>query len=468
MREDIFIDRRERLTVKMGRGVGLFVGNVDIPKDYPNNCYEFSQDSTFRYFFGLDRAGLIGVIDFDRGITYISGTDFTEGDIVWVGKQPTILEAAKKFGVVNFIPTAEFSIWFKNFSEGREIFFIKPHRADTLLILSEILDKKIADIKKHDSEELLKAIVEMRSVKSKEEIEEIERAVNITRLMHLKAMEVVKPYMREYEVAAEVNSVAMKFNCSLSFQTICTKNSGVLSNFSHDGVLQEGDILLLDCGVKTPSGYCGDLTSIIPVSGKFSEQQKLIYGIVLEMFDAAVNALAPGKSFREAHDAACMVLIDRFLEMGILVGDRDEIFQSGAYALFFPHGIGHKMGLDVYDMENYGNNIVGYDEENRRDKRFGLRSLRLGRELKPGFVITVEPGIYFMPDLIENWKERGINIQYLNFKKIEEFMNFGGMRFERNFVVEATGVRRLGKLMPKTAKDVEEMIHDLKHPFSYR
>lgn len=464
--KETYIERRERLVKKIGRGIGIFLGNMDSPKDYADNCYKFSQDSTFSYFFGLDRAGLIGVIDFEKNLTYISGTDFTLGDMVWMGEQPSILDEAEKVGVVNFIPLADFNIWWNNFSQGREIMFIKPHRAENLLALTEILAWPLNDVRKHESVELLKGVIELRSIKTPQEIGEIERAVNVTRLMHLKAMELVKEGVYEYEIAAEVDAVAALHDCTTSFHTICTTHGEVLHNHNYSGKLKDGDILLLDCGAKTRSGYCGDMTTTIPVSGKYSKRQREIYNILIEMFDAAVSKLKPGINFRVAHDAACRVLIDRFLELGFLKGDREEIFENSAHALFFPHGLGHMLGMDVHDMENYGENFVGYGQA-ERDKRFGFRSLRLGRELEPGYVFTVEPGIYFIPRLIADWKERGICSEFLNFPKIEEYIGFGGMRYEGDFLIAENGAVRLGEKMPKAAHEVEEIMRELKAPILF-
>ncbi|MGL4254378.1 MAG: aminopeptidase P N-terminal domain-containing protein [Fusobacteriaceae bacterium] len=460
--QDIFISRREQLAGKMGRGVGLFLGNVESPRDYAMNTYEFSQDSTFRYFFGMDRPGLVGVIDFEKNITYISGRDYEIKDFVLLGKQSTIGEEASKFGIENFIPAGEFQNWFNTLLGERELFFIKPHRSENLLTLGEITGKSLKEIKEYYSEEFLRAIIDLRNFKSREEIREMERATNVLRMMHLKAMEIVKPWMREYEVLAEVNALATKFNCTVAFQTICTKDPAQLYSHKYEGVLKEGDLLLLDCGVKTPSGYCGDITSTIPVSGKYTEKQKEIYDIVLEMFHGALSELLPGKKYSNAHNRACRILIRRFLDLGIFMGDEEEIFSSGAHSLFFPHGLGHMIGMDVYDMENYCKYLVGFENRESKEESFGFRSMRLGRKIQPGFTFTVEPGIYFIPTLIDEWKNNGINGEYLNYEKIQEYMDFGGIRFERDFVMEENGPRQLGKNIPATASEVEKSMWELR------
>ncbi|MGL4733122.1 MAG: aminopeptidase P family protein [Fusobacteriaceae bacterium] len=456
--KDIYVERRKKLSEKIGEGLGIFLGNMDSPIDYADNCYNFSQDSTFRYFFGVDRVGLIGIIDFENRESYISGKDFTLGDMIWMGEQSTIAEEKEKFGIENFISAQEFQDWFQNFKGDRKVHFILPHRCENLLKISDILEKNYRELEKFESLELKKAIINMRNIKTSEEIEEMEKATDVTRLMHLKAMEMAVPGVKEYEIAGAVEAVAKSHNCALSFQIICSTHGEVLHNHNHSGTLKEGDLLLLDCGAKTSLGYCGDMTTTIPVGGKFSSKQKKIYNILIEMFDAAVGELQIGKNFRGAHDAACRKLIERFKELGILKGDSEEIFQNSAHALFFPHGLGHMIGMDVHDMENYGENLVGYGEENIRDTRFGFRSLRMGRDLEKGFVFTVEPGIYFIPRLIQDWKDRGYNSQYINFHILNEYLDFGGMRYEGDFIMEEKGSRRLGKIMPKTWEEIESLM----------
>ncbi|MGL4402176.1 MAG: aminopeptidase P family protein [Fusobacteriaceae bacterium] len=456
--KEIYVERRKKLSEKMVNGLGIFLGNSDSPIDYTDNCYSFSQDSTFRYFFGMDRVGLIGVIDFETGESYISGKDFTLGDMIWMGEQSTIEQEKEKFGIENFVPADKFEIWFQNFKGEKQIHFILPHRCENLLKLSDILGENHREMEKLQSLELKKSIISMRNIKSSEEIEEMEKATDVTRLMHLKAMEMAQAGMKEYEIAGAVEAVAKTHNCTLSFQIICSVHGEVLHNHDHSRTLKEGDLLLLDCGAKTSLGYCGDMTTTIPVGGKFSPKQKKIYDILIEMFDAAVGKLEIGKNFRESHDAACRKLIERFKELGILKGNKEEIFENSAHALFFPHGLGHMIGMDVHDMENYGENLVGYGDENARDTRFGFRSLRMGRNLEEGFVFTVEPGIYFIPRLIQDWKERGYNSQYINFNTLEEYMDFGGMRYEGDFLVEKKGLRRLGKSMPKTPEEIEKIM----------
>lgn len=452
---EIYVERRGELSEKMKKGLGIFLGNVDSPIDYADNCYSFAQDSTFRYFFGMERAELIGVIDFENGESYISGKDFTLGDMIWMGEQNTIAKEMEKFGIENFITSENFENWFKNFSAGREVEFILPHRCENLLKLGDILEKDYKALENLESVRLKKSIIEMRNIKKSEEIVEMEIATDVTRLMHLKAMEMARAGVKEYEIAAAVEAVAKAHNCTTSFQIICSTHGEVLHNHDHSGTLKDGDLLLLDCGAKTSLGYCGDMTTTIPVGGKFSEKQKKIYNILIEMFDSAVDKLQLGKNFREAHDAACRKLIEKFKELGILKGESEEIFENSAHALFFPHGLGHMIGMDVHDMENYGENLVGYGDENKRDTRFGFRSLRMGRTLEPGFVFTVEPGIYFIPRLIQDWKERGHNNQYIDYQILEEYINFGGMRYEGDFLMEKNGARRLGKIMPKTWEEIE-------------
>lgn len=462
----VYVERREELCKIMKKGIGVFLGNGDSPKNYLDNCYEFSQDSTFLYYFGLNRANLVAVIDFSNGDTYISGVDFTLDDMIWMGEQKTILECSKEYGINKFIQDKKLKEFILDKSEGtdeddedyyQEILYIEPYRADLTIKLAELLDIEISEVLTYSSLKLKKAVIQQRNIKSQEEIVEIERAVNITREMHLKAMEIIRPDIYEYEIKAEVEKVAEKYNCTTSFQTIATIHGETLHNHNYNNLLKEGDILLLDCGARTELGYCGDMTTVIPVSGKFSEKQKEIYGILIEMFDAAVSKLKPEVEYREAYLASSKVLIEGMKRLGMLTGQTEEILEKGAHALFFPHGLGHMLGMDVHDCENLGEEYVGYDEGKSRDKRPGHGSLRLARTLKVGHVFTVEPGIYFIPRFIENWKSKGLFKEHLNYSEIEKYSDFGGMRYEGDFVITEESSRRLGDRMPKLYTEVEEL-----------
>lgn len=465
----MFKKRRENLCKLMKSGIGVFMGNLESPMSYKDNCYNFIQDSTFLYYFGINRPGVVGVIDFTTGKSYISGVNFTLEDMIWMGEQKTLLEEGKKYGIDEFVQYKKLQRFLEDKSEGsdengddedyfQEILFIAPYREDVALELSEKLGIDFEELKEYESLRLKKAVIQCRNIKSSEEIEELEKAVNVTREMHLKAMEVIKPGMMEFEVVAHLEMMAKLKNCTTSFHTIFSKHGEILHNHSYKNSLKDGDIVVLDCGARTESGYCGDMTTVIPVSGKFTEKQKEIYNLLIEMFDAAVEKLKPEVSYLEAYKASSRKLIEGMKKIGLITGETEEILESGAHALFMPHGLGHMLGMDVHDMENLGENLVGYDEESSRDTRPGYRSLRMCRVLKPGFVFTVEPGIYFIPKLIEDYRKKKQFLNYLNYEKIEEFKDFGGMRYEGDFLITETGAKRLGGKMPKTAEEIENIL----------
>lgn len=455
---EVYIDRREKLKSLIGSGVIILPGNQESPRNYKGNDYNFEQDSSFLYYFGMNIPNLVGVIDVDNNIEYIFGTDFTLDDIVWMGEQKLLKDFAKDSGVDNFIEMSEFdSFASKLLSEKREVLFLPQYRAETVMQLSKAFNINPFEFDKATSEKLIKAVVEQRNVKSELEIAEIEKAVNITRAMHLEAMKVVKAGMKEYEVVAALEAIASKYNASTSFHTIFTKNGQTLHNHYHGNTLQDGDLVVLDAGARNSEGYCGDMTTSFPVSGKFSEQQKDIYSLLIEMFEKAEELIKPNITYKEVHLEVCKVLAEGMKKRGLMKGDVEEAVKAGAHALFFPHGLGHMLGLDVHDMEGLGENYVGYDKF-PRDMQFGLKSLRLARELKPGYVFTVEPGIYFIPELVRRWKEANKFTEFLNYDKIEEFLSFGGMRYEGNFLITENGSRRLGDKMPKYFYEVEECV----------
>lgn len=453
----IYIERREKLKKIVKKGVIILPGNQESPRNYKDNCYNFEQDSTFLYYFGMDIPHLIGVIDVDNNKEYIFGTDFTLDDIVWMGEQKLLKDLSKDVGVENFIELSEFKIYSAKLKDQkRELLFLPQYRAETILELSEAFKLNPFEFNNYISEKLIKAVVEQRNIKSELEIKEIEKAVNITREMHLEAMRIAKPGMKEYEVVAALEAVASKYNATTSFHTIFTKNGQTLHNHYHGNTLQDGDIVVLDAGARTQMGYCGDMTTSFPISKKFSDRQRDIYTLLIEMFEKAESLIRPGITYKEVHLEVCKVLARGMKDRNLMKGDVEKAVKEGAHAIFFPHGLGHMLGLDVHDMESLGENNVGY-EEFERDMQFGLKSLRLARELKPGYVFTVEPGIYFIPELIRRWKEEKKFTEYLNYEEIEKYLDFGGMRYEGDFLITEEGARRLGDKMPKTYLEIEEL-----------
>ena len=455
-KKEVYINRRNLLKEKIGHGLIIINGNNDSPRNYTHNCYSFDQDSNFLYYFGINLPGLVGVIDIDKKKEYLFGKDYSIDDIVWMGEQDSLKSYCSNIGVENFIDIDEFNLFIKNYLRETKIHILPQYRSDNIMLLAKALDRNPHYLNQMISTDLIKAIVAQRNIKSDEEIKEIEEAVNITREMHLAALNNVKIGLREYEVVSLIEAVPKRYNGSTSFGTIFSKNSHILHNNSHNNIIKEGDLIVLDCGAKNSNGYCGDMTTSIPANGKFTGQQKNVYNLLLEVYDTASNSVKAGVTYKSVHIKACEILANGLISLDLMKGNPKEIVEEGAHALFFPHGLGHMLGLDVHDMEGLGEDLVGYDEDQQRDLRFGFKSLRLARELKAGNVLTIEPGIYFIPELIRRWKSENKFENMINYKEIEKYLDFGGMRYEGDYLVTSDGARRLGEKMPKTIEEIED------------
>ncbi len=456
--KETYKQRQRELLGKVGKGLILLFGNEESPMNYTDNTYHFRQDSTFLYYFGLSRPGLIALMDTSDFRITIYGNDFTVEDFVWMGKQPAIAELALSCGVEHTSSTGELYIRLAKAKENKEkIHFLPQYRHDNILKLMDLTGFSAAKIKSEVSKELILAVVSQRNYKTDEEIVEIEKGVDITVDMHVKAMKMVRPGMSELDVVVEVEKIARAAGGEMSFPTIATINGQTLHNHYHGNTINDGDLFLLDCGAETPMCYAGDLSSTFPVGRKFSDVQKEIYQIVLEAHYAAVNKLRPGNPFREAHLSACLTITEGLKSMGLMKGDPESAVNAGAHALFFPCGTGHMMGLDIHDMENLGEEFVGYDNESKSGQ-FGLKSLRLARKLEPGFVLTVEPGIYFIPELTDQWRSGKKFTEFLNYDEIDKFRNFGGIRNEENYLITGNGKRLLGsRKKPMQIEEVEDL-----------
>lgn len=451
-----YIQRRKTLAEKIGSGLILFLGNDESPMNYADNCYHFRQDSTFLYYFGINFPGLAALINVDSCQEIIFGNDYTIDHIVWMGPQPTIADRAEKSGINHVFPTSELAkILAEAQKRGLEIHFLPPYRAEQKIELQNLLGLHPNETASKSSLKLVKAVVSQREIKSTEEIEEIERAVDLTVDMHVAAMQMVRPGLTEAQIAARVYEIAHAANCEISFPIIATVNGQTLHNHYHGNVLKSGDLFLLDAGAELESGYAGDLSSTFPVDAKFTSQQKLIYEMSLEAHYAAINVLELNTPFRNAHLAACRSITENMKSLGLLKGNTDDIISNGVHALFLPCGTGHMMGLDVHDMENLGEVWVGYDGE-PKSTQFGLKSLRFAKPLKPGHVFTIEPGIYFIPELMDKWQLEGKFKNFVNWKEVQKYRNFGGIRNEEDYMMTQNGARRLGtKVKPKTVEEVE-------------
>lgn len=447
--------RRTVLQNRLEDGIVLLLGNNESPMNYADNCYPFRQDSTFLYYIGLDQPELAAVIDVEDGTTTVFGDELTIDDIVWMGDLPTIAERAALSGVRLTRERSELQQVVETaLAAKRPVRFLPPYRTDTADQLSRLVGAPIDALADQSSLELIQAVIAQRSVKSGEEIEEIEKAVNTSVDMHIAAMRMARPGMKESEIAAEVERIAVAAGGRLAFPVIGTVHGETLHNHYHGNQLAEGDLFLLDAGAETERGYGGDLSSTFPVSPSFSNRQRTIYELQLAAYDAAISMLAPGVPNVDVHFAAARVIAEGMKDLGLMKGDIDAALAAGAHAMFFPCGTGHMMGLDIHDMENLGEVHVGWGGQ-PKSTQFGLKSLRLGRELEPGFVVTVEPGIYFVPQLIDLWRSRNHCSDFLDFDQLDKWKDFGGVRNEEDFLITEDGARRLGKPKPKTISEVE-------------
>jgi Xaa-Pro aminopeptidase len=452
---DTYTDRRARLRASFESGLLLFFGNDESSMNYVDNTYHFRQDSTWLYYLGVDRPGLAAVIDVDEGRTTMFGDDLSIDDIVWTGPQPTVSELALRAGVRDTAPTQGLADALRRArSQGRPIRFLPPYRGEHRLKAATVLGLLPDEIGAGASVELIRAVVEMRARKTPDEVAEIERAVDTSVDMHVAAMTMARPGMRESVLAAKVTDIALAAGGGLAFPVIATIHGETLHNHDHSHTLAPGDLFLLDCGAETARHYAGDLTSTFPVSPTFTSRQREVYDVVLAAHLAAVAAVNPGRPFREIHLLACRTLAEGLKALGLMKGDLDDAVAQGAHAMFFQCGLGHMMGLDVHDMENLGEVWVGYEGQ-PKSTQFGLKSLRLARPLEPGFVLTVEPGIYFIPELIRRWKAEGRFFEFICYDRLETYLDFGGIRIEENLVVTPDGHRILGKPRPRTIAEVE-------------
>ncbi|HOJ08441.1 MAG: aminopeptidase P family protein [Ignavibacteriota bacterium] len=454
--KQVYIDRRNELKKSFKSGVLLFPGNDEAAMNYPGNTYKFRQDSSFLYYFGIDIPGMTGLIDLDEDKEYLFGYEFTIEDTVWMGPQPKLSELAGQTGVEFSKPIAELKKFLKSKKKKQsKIHFLPPYRAEHILKLSDLLDENPNRLKSKYSKKLIEAVVAQRSIKAEEEIAEIEYATEIAYQMHTTAMRMAKPGVIERDIAGAIEGIALSIGNGVSFHSIVSKNGQTLHNHFHGNVLKEGDLLVCDAGAESLLHYASDITRTTPVGGKFSYKQKEIYEIVLTAQKNAINMIKPDVKHVDVHLTAVKIIAAGLSQLGLMKGDLNSAVKAGAHALFMPHGLGHMMGLDVHDMENLGEDYVGYDNTTKRSDQFGLSYLRLAKELKPGFVFTCEPGIYFIPELIDLWKSQKKFKNFINYDKVEEYRDFGGIRIEDNILVTKTGYKVLGRPIPKEADDVE-------------
>ncbi len=452
----VYSTRRNKLRSLVSSGIILLPGNPEAAMNYPANTYHYRQDSNFLYYFGLDHDGFAGVIDIDNNRDIIFGNDVDMDDIIWMGPQPSVKDQAARAGVSQTEPLGNLEGFVRDaISNGRKVHITKPYRGKVLIWLENLLGVHHSQVKDFVSEELIRGIVTMRSVKEDAEIRELERAIDVAYIMHTTGMKMAKPGVIEQEIAGAIEGIALAHGGPVSFPVILSIDGQTLHNHYHGNILKEGRMMVIDAGCESALHYASDITRTVPVGGKFSQRQREIYEIVLKANVDSIEAMKPGAYYKEMHLLAARTIASGLKALGLMKGDVDEAVAQGAHALFFPHGLGHMLGLDVHDMEGLGENYVGYDSTVSRSSQFGLAFLRFARKLEPGFVLTNEPGIYFIPALIDQWKSEGKFTEFINYDKVETYKDFGGIRIEDDVLVTAGGHRVLGKPIPKTVGDVE-------------
>ncbi len=457
--KEIYWQRRKLLRELVGDGLILFPGNDESAMNYKANTYHYRQDSSFLYFFGINKPGFDGICDADSGIDTLFGNDITLADIIWMGPQPSVKDLAARVAVETTGTQGELIEYLqKAIKTGRKIHILPPYRGDHIIKLAEMLGLQYEGVQKQVSSELIGAVIKLRAKKDQYEIAEIEEAVGVAGLMHTTAMKMGFTGNYEREIAGAIEGIALSHGGPVSFPVILSMDGQTLHNHYHGNELVDGRLVICDAGAETEMCYASDITRTFPVGGKFSTQQTDIYNIVLSANMQTIDASAPGRTNREVHLMAAEIIATGLKDLGILKGDLDEAVAAGAHALFFPHGLGHMLGLDVHDMEGLGENSVGYTEFLKRSEQFGLAYLRMGRELEPGFVMTIEPGCYFIPALIEQWKSEKKLEQFINYDAAENYLGFGGIRIEDDILITDSGSRVLGTPIPKTVEEVEAIM----------
>ena len=446
--KETYVSRRAELKKLVKSGIIILFGNNDSPANYPNNAYSpFRQDSSFLYYFGQKRDGLVGIIDIDNDMETLIGDDISVEDIVWYGSVDSVHDMAQQVGVANTAPMKTLkTICNDALRQKRKIHFLPPYRFDIKLQVFDLLGIHPNQQKESASMDLIKAVVKMRSAKEPQEIEELERAAVIGYKMHTTAMRMCKPGAIEQNIAGYLKGIAHGYGAMESFATILSQHGEIMHGAPSMNPLEDGRLLLVDAGAETINNYCSDNTRTMPVNGKFTQRQLEIYSIVEECHDYALKAARPGVKYWDVHFGVCRLMTDRLKELGLMKGDTDEAVAAGAHAMFLCHGLGHMMGMDVHDMENFDQINVGFDEETRPNlEQFGTNCLRMGRRLEEGFVVTDEPGIYFIPALIDDWRSKGLHKDFINYDMLETYKDFGGIRIEDDLLITKDGCRFLGK-----------------------
>ena len=456
--EQVYIDRRNILKQNIGNdGLILLLGNEDSSMNYKDNCYPFRQDSSFLYYFGLDVQSLTAIIDIDTGEEVIFGDELTIDDIVWTGTLPTVKEMAALVGVNQTCPYLQVVRYIhKAIVAGRKVHILPPYRPENKIKLANWFNVSLEDVTDHVSVKLIKAVIAQRVIKTPLEIEQMENAVSISVDMELAVIKHTRPGIKEYELVAKAQEAAIAANARLGYPAIITTHGQTLHTHYYGNTLEEGRMVLSDIGAENAMHYGGDLTRTFPVGRSFTSRQRELYEVVLNSMDHAIGMLKPGVRYKDIHLAACQKLVEGLTQVNLMKGNAAEAVAAGAHTMFFQCGLGHMLGMDTHDMEDLGEPYVGYTDTLKKETSiFGLKSLRLGRELEKGFVLTVEPGIYIIPELIDRWAAEKKYAGFINYDVLNTYRDFGGIRIEDNFLITENGSHLLGKYLPKTLKEVE-------------
>ena len=456
MDKKVYVHRRAKLMEDMADGVILLLGNAEMPMNYKANTFRFRQDSSFLYFGGPDLPGLSLLIDVDNNKTLLFGNDYALDEIIWMGEQVPLAKQAVEKGIDEVQTAGRLADYLgKCIEQKRRVHYLPPYHASHIIYLTELIKRDRDAILSGSSDRLTRAVIKQRSVKDHDEIAELEKAVDIAREMHTAAMRMAREGLYERDIAGAIEGIALAKGEGVPFSVILSVRGEILHNIHHGNKLRNGDLIINDSGAESLLHYASDITRTFPVSGKFASQQKEIYEIVLSAQTGAIEAVSPGKFYKDIHLQCATMITEGLKTIGLMKGDPEAAVEAGAHALFFPHGLGHMLGLDVHDMEGLGENLVGYDQETERSEQFGLASLRLAKKLRPGYVLTVEPGIYFIPALISKWQSEKKFYEYINYELVHKYIGFGGVRIEDDVLITENGGRVLGKPIPKTINEVE-------------
>jgi Xaa-Pro aminopeptidase len=455
-----YIERRRTLREKVGSGLILIFGHNDAPANYPANAYLFRQDSSFLYFFAQQREGLVGVIDADSGCEWLIGDDIDIEDIIWTGFVPSVHDLAEEAGIDRSAPMSELRHLIDGArAKGQAIHYLPPCRHDIMIQISDLLGMHPLQVRAQASLPLIHAVIDQRAVKSDEEIAEIERAIAIGYEMHTTAMKACRPGVTEKYIAGLLEGIACSYGAKVSFNTILTMHGEIFHGGPSLRPLEAGRLMLCDAGAETVNNYCSDHTRVTPISGRFTSRQRDIYSIVVACHDLVIERARPGLKWMDMHLDVCRLMTDRLKELGLMRGNTDDAVAAGAHAMFLQHGLGHMMGMDVHDMEGLGQIYVGFDDEVRPSTQFGTNCLRCGRRIQPGWVLSNEPGIYFIPALIDKWQGEGLHKEFINYDLLNTYRDFGGIRLEDDLLITSDGCRVLGeKIIPYHPDDVEAFI----------